>query len=251
MIKIKDIFEYTETFAPVSSQADFDNCGLLVGDMEKEVKNVLLSLDVTPEVIEEAKVLKADLIISHHPVIFSPLKALNSGSIPYLLAREDIAALCLHTNLDRARDCGVNICLAKALGLSQIELFPEDFIAVGTPERKLSVFDLAKEVKNALNCESVEYILGEKIIERIAVSSGAGGDGFIRARELGADMLVTGEVKHHQLLEAHALGVPIIAAGHFHTEDLAIQPLCEKLSQKFPEISFSKSENYRWISHKI
>ena len=251
MIKIKDIFEYTETFAPISSQADFDNCGLLMGDMEKEVKNVLLSLDVTPEVIEEAKALKADLIISHHPVIFSPLKALNSGSVPYLLAREDIAALCLHTNLDRARDCGVNICLAKALGLSQIELFPEDFIAVGAPERKLSVFDLAKEVKNTLNCESVEYILGEKIVERIAASSGAGGDGFIRAKELGADVLVTGEVKHHQLLKAHVLGVPIIAAGHFHTEDVAIQPLCEKLSQKFPEISFSKSENYRWISHKI
>ena len=93
MIKIRDIFEYTETFAPISSQADFDNCGLLVGDMEKEVKNVLLSLDVTPEVIEEAKALKSDLIISHHPVIFSPLKALNSGSVPYLLAREDIAAL--------------------------------------------------------------------------------------------------------------------------------------------------------------
>ncbi len=253
MAKIADIFCYTESFAPISTQGDFDNSGLLVGDKEREVKKVLLALDITHEVIEEAVSINAELIISHHPVIFSPLKSLDSNSIPYLLARNNIAALCLHTNLDRASDTGVNICLAKKLGLTDIELFAEDFIAIGHLNTldKISVKDFALSVKEKLCCEGVEYILGENKISRVAVSSGAGGDGFSRAKELSADVLLTGECKHHELLEAHSMGMPVIVAGHFHTEDVVIEPLLQKLSEKFSEITFQKSKNYKWISHKI
>ncbi len=251
MTKIKDIFEYTESFAPVDSQADFDNSGLLVGDFETEIKTVLLALDITPQVIEEAVDTEAELIISHHPVIFTPLKALDTHSVPYLLAKHSIAALCLHTNLDKAEDTGVNMCLANALELTEIKLYPDDFIALGKSKRPLPIHLFAADVKRALRCERVEYILKDNIVKTVAVSSGAGGDGYERARELGADVLVTGEAKHHELLEAHAVGMPIIVAGHFQTEDVVIEPLRQKLTLKFPEVYFKKSDNYKWISHKI
>ncbi len=253
MIKIKDIFDFTESFAPLASQADFDNSGLLVGDMESKVTKVLLALDITQDAVSEAESLGAELIISHHPVIFAPIKSLGSGSIPYLLASKNIAALCLHTNLDRAEVCGVNLCLAKALELSDIALYPEDFLAIGSlgTSNAAPVKELAAFVKEKLSCEGVEYILGENKISKVAVSSGAGTDGFKRAKELGAQVLITGEAKHHELLEAHSIGIPVIIAGHFHTEDVVITPLCETLSKKFPEITFKKSEKYRWISHKI
>lgn len=251
MTKIKDILDYTETFAPLSTQADFDNSGLAVGDPEAEINTVLLSLDINPEVVEEARDMNADLIISHHPVIFSPLKRLDSRSVPYLLAKHGISALCLHTNLDRAEVCGVNICLAETLGLSDIKLYPEEFLAIGKPKRVLPVNQIATDVKRSLRCERVEYILGDNIVRTVAVSSGAGGDGFEVAKKLGADLLITGEAKHHELLEAHAENMPVIIAGHFHTEDVVIAPLCEKLSVAFPEVFFKKSENYKWISHKL
>ncbi|MDO5123918.1 MAG: Nif3-like dinuclear metal center hexameric protein [Eubacteriales bacterium] len=251
MTKIKDISDYTESFAPLSTQADFDNSGLLVGDPQKEVHTVLVTLDITAQAVEEARELDASLIISHHPVIFTPIKSLDSKSVPYLLAKYGISALCLHTNLDRAEDCGVNVCLAQALELSDVSLYPDEFMALGKPKRVLPVKLFANDVKRALGCERVEYILGDNIVRTVAVSSGAGGSGFKTAKALGADLLITGEAKHHELLEAHALGMPMIVAGHFHTEDVVIAPLCKKLSEKFPEVFFKKSENYKWISHKI
>lgn len=121
MIQVKDIYNFIDNFAPFSSAMDFDNCGLLVGDMNAYIKNVLVSLDITNEVINEANNLEANLIISHHPVIFNKLKNIFSGSTVHNLIKSDISAICAHTNLDMAEDTGVNTCLAKALNIKNVK----------------------------------------------------------------------------------------------------------------------------------
>lgn len=116
MFTVRDIYNFIDKLAPFDTAMDFDNCGLLVGNFDDKVNKVLLALDITDSVVEEAKEIGANLILSHHPVIFRPIKSLNSNSIPYQLARNNINAICAHTNLDMANG-GVNTCLANLLKL--------------------------------------------------------------------------------------------------------------------------------------
>lgn len=127
---VKDIYDFLDSIAPFKTAMDFDNCGLLVGNMCENVNKVLLSLDITTEVVNEAESMGVNLIISHHPVIFNPLKKLLSDCVPYILAKKGISAMCAHTNLDMADDCGVNACLARAVGLKNtqpLSVYSEDF----------------------------------------------------------------------------------------------------------------------------
>lgn len=132
MVTAGEIYNYIDSFAPFSSAMDFDNPGLLVGSEKAEIKTALLSLDITPGVVHEAESLGARLIISHHPVIFDPLKTLKPGTSPYLLAQTGIAAICAHTNLDMAPG-GVNACLANRLNLKNIKILKE-YKDSGLPE---------------------------------------------------------------------------------------------------------------------
>lgn len=238
MITVKDIIEFTETFAPLATAADFDNCGLLVGASSQEVTKALVTLDITPEVVKEAKEAGAQLIISHHPVIFNPLRKLSTDSVPYLLAQAGIHALCLHTNLDIAQEDGVNVCLAKALGLSDIRVFPEEFVCLGELTTELTAEEFAQLVKDSLGADSVSYTKGNRKIKTVGMCSGAGGDMYHSAVALGADAFLTGEAKHHEYLEAIATGVPMVVAGHFFTENIAVSPLAKKLADRFPETEF-------------
>lgn len=122
MTRVSDIFEFIDGFAPFDSAMDFDNVGFLVGNEQAPVERCLLALDVTLDVIEEAKSLGASLIVSHHPVIFEAIRALRHDSIPHLLARTGISVICAHTNLDMA-PFGVNSCLAKALFFARFNCF--------------------------------------------------------------------------------------------------------------------------------
>ncbi len=241
MTTIRDIMDFTEGFAPLSTAADFDNCGLLVGNADTPVSKVLLALDITPEVIEEAADTGAELILSHHPVIFNPLRSLDTNSPAYLLAKNSLSALCLHTNLDIAEDTGVNICLAEALKLENYTLHPENFLVVGSLKEEVTVREFAAFAKEALGAVSVEFTLGDKRVKTVALSSGAGASSMYKAAALGADTLVTGEAKHHEFSESRALGISLMAAGHFATEDVVIAPLRDKLSAAFPEVAFIKS----------
>ena len=243
MTTVRDILNSTEAFAPLSTAADFDNCGVLVGSKEQKVTKVLLSLDITKAVVNEAKDMGAELIISHHPVIFNPLKSLDSESVPYLLAKYGIAALCLHTNLDIAEDCGVNVCLADALSLSEQHLFAEDFILTGKLTKAMTTEEFAAFVKDRLSAAYVAYTPSQRTIETVGICSGAGGDFYALAKEKGADAFLTGEAKHHEYLEAAEDDIPLVTAGHFHTEDVVINPLKEKLSRIFPLVEFCKSES--------
>lgn len=241
MTLIRDIVEFSESFAPFDTAASFDNVGLLVGSENTEVRKALLALDITKEVVAEAAELGAELIISHHPVIFNPLKNLGSDSVPYLLAKNSLSALCLHTNLDVAINTGVNLCLANALKLENITFYEGEFVVSGTLKDEISAEDFAKSAKEKLKASVVSCTLKDKKVKNVFMCSGAGGSEFMKAVELGADVFITGEAHHHNYLESIHEGVSLVVAGHFETEDVVINPLKEKLSKEFENVEFIKS----------
>ncbi|MBQ9514839.1 MAG: Nif3-like dinuclear metal center hexameric protein [Ruminococcus sp.] len=234
-MKINDIIEYTKALAPYETSEEWDNVGLLVGDGDREVSRVLIALDITPAVVEEARAIGAQLIVSHHPVIFDPLRVLVPDDAVYLLAKYDIAALCLHTNLDRAEE-GVNVQLGRALGLRDAVFYPEDFLLVGSPEKPCDSAEYAAVIKERLDAPSVRYTEGR--VTRVAVSSGGGGDGVELAGKYGFDAFVTGEMKHHQYLWANAHGIAAFDAGHYPTENIITEPLQKLLQAQFSNAEF-------------
>lgn len=228
-----------DELAPFRTQEKWDNSGLLAGDPDAEVTKALLVLDITPEAVEEAARLGAQLIISHHPVIFHPLKALEPGTAPTLLAWRGIAAICSHTCLDKAL---VNDCLAAALGLEEVLPFAagEDGIPmgrIGTLPRPASPAEFAAAAAERLGAP-VRYNRGGRTIRRVAVLGGAGGDLIGEAAATGADALVTGEAKHHEYLDAARLGITLFDGTHYATERVVLAPLAERLSAAFPEVEF-------------
>ena len=241
MTTIRAIEEYCKTLAPYELADDWDNVGLLVGSADAQVGRTLLALDITPAVVEEAHEKDAGLIVSHHPVIFDPLRTLAPGTAPYLLAKYDIAALCLHTNLDRAEQ-GVNTALARALGLKNTRFYPEEYLLVGEPEEPMTADDFAAFVKARLSAPSVRYTPGK--VTCAAVSSGGGGEGVELCAKYGCDAFVTGEMKHHLYNYAVDHGIAAFDAGHFSTENVVIEPLRAILAERFPEAEFIVSERY-------
>ena len=148
MKTINDILNFFEEFAPCATQMSFDNAGLIVGDKYTAVSRVLVALDITEDVVNEAESLGCELIISHHPVIFAPIKRLSPSSVPYLLAQKGISAVCMHTNLDLGEKFGVNICLADALGVKNPVLSGlGECMFTGELESETDIHDFAKLAK--------------------------------------------------------------------------------------------------------
>lgn len=248
MTTVGDIYRYIDGFAPFCTQMDFDNCGLQAGDPKAEVRTVLLALDITPDVVREAAEKGAQLVISHHPVIFNPLRSLMAGTAPYLLAEHGIAAICAHTNLDLAPG-GVNTCLAARLGLRSVETLEADG-ASGSPAalfgRTTQTFgprEFAAFVKSSLGCDGLFYTDGGRKIDLVGLCSGAGSDYLHTAAARGCQAFVTGEAKHHEMIDAENLGVTLVAAGHYFTEDVVIGPLAERLEKQFPGVAFARAES--------
>lgn len=248
MIKVKDIFNFINEFAPFENALSFDNCGLIIGEMEKEVKNVLLSLDVTKDVVQEADNLNANLIISHHPIIFRPISSIKSNSAISLICKNDINVICAHTNLDIAEK-GVNFQLAKKLNLQNLSplTYEEEkpMGLIGDLNREFKCKEFAEYVKKSLNCNGVRYTeFKNKKIKTIAVCSGSGGEFYKAAYEKGADVIVTGEIKHSQIIAANELGIMVVDAGHYKTEDVILEPLKNILEEKFKNINFYLSKSF-------
>lgn len=241
MTLIKDIYSYIDSIAPFDTQAEFDNCGLLVGDIDTKVEKVLLALDITDEVISEAVDKGVDLILSHHPVIFSPLKSVSTDSIVYKLIKADLTALCVHTNLDKADNIGVNVCLADTLGLENTRLFADEFLCVGELENTMTDAEFARHVKDKLCCKGIRYTKGN-VIKTVAVSSGAGSEAVTLKDKFGFDALVTGELKHHHFLYANSNSLCAVEAGHYNTENIVLSPLCHRLSLQFDDVDFIVSK---------
>lgn len=250
MAKVHDIFSQLCAWAPLELQMEFDNSGFLIGRAEREVHRVLLSLDITMPVIEEASRLGAELIISHHPLIFLPLKSLTSpgpGSKALLLAEKGIAAICMHTNLDIAEN-GVNDVLIRLLGGEpETAVDREGCGRVGTLPEPLALGDFLLRCRERLHTNGIRYVDGGKPVHRLAVLGGAGGDALQDAVEKGCDTFVTADVKYHVFLEAGEQGVNLIDADHFCTENPVIPVLANRLAEAFPEVEFLVSETHKQV----
>jgi dinuclear metal center YbgI/SA1388 family protein len=249
MTKIRDIYNFIGTKAPWDTKLSFDNVGMLVGDAERGVTRVLTALDITPEVIAEAAECGAELIVSHHPVIFiNALTSVTAQSAPEVLALAEhkIAAICAHTNLDAAPE-GVNFHLAKRLGLVEpYEAVASDGVGrIANLPHPVKMQDFLKTVSAELKTPVRFYDSGNAV-SRVAVCGGSGGD-YASADEIarhGFDTLVTADIKHGQWLTAVKLGLNLIDADHFATENVIVPVLCGWLSEAFPNLEVKVSERY-------
>ena len=225
MAKVKDFYGYLNSIAPFETQEDWDNSGMLVGDMDAEVK--------------KAKAIGADLIISHHPVIFNPIKSVTRGSVPYELVASSINALCCHTPLDIA-DGGTNDSLAKLLGI-EVTRTEDPILRLGTVE-PTTAENLAGKIAKTLNTK-VRYADAGRKIEKIAICTGAGCSLIEAAGEI--DAFITGDASHHNFLDCIQAGITLIAAGHYETEIVVVPVLVKKLQAQFPDIEIIdiKQEN--------
>ena len=239
MAKVKDFYGYLNSIAPFETQEDWDNSGMLVGDMDAEVKKVAVVLDITHEEIKKAKAIGADLIISHHPVIFTPIKSVTKGSVPYELVASSINALCCHTPLDIA-DGGTNDSLAELLGI-EVTRTEDPILRLGTVE-PTTAENLAGKIAKTLNTK-VRYADAGRKIEKIAICTGAGCSLIEAAGEI--DAFITGDASHHNFLDCIQAGITLIAAGHYETEIVVVPVLVKELQAQFPDIEIIdiKQEN--------
>lgn len=236
MPTVKDIYNYINFVAPFDTQEEWDNSGLLVGSFEKEVRKAVLSLDATKSVCALAADLGADLIVSHHPIIFSPVSEIIEGSALYTCARNGISVISAHTNFDKAQQ-GINANLCKILGISDVEPIENTFIVKGELDAEMSIDDFAQLVADRLGVAGIRYTETDKPIKTVAVGGGACEEYLSEAMQC-ADCFLTGDMKYHPMLDAAEQGFAVISAGHFETESEAFSMLLDMLKAEFPEIEF-------------
>lgn len=241
-MKNRDIFDFLCKKYPLNTACDFDNPGFLVGNMDAETQKVLVSLDCDLKTVSYAKELGCNLIITHHPVIFDPLKAVTKGSVVYELIENGISVISMHTNLDIAAG-GVNDCLCEALCLKNIEIYEAlDGFKLRKAESCESDPDrLAETIKRNLG-GTVRYV-GGRPIKNVLVCSGSGGDFLEDAIKGDFDALITADVKHNVFLDALNAGISLFDAGHYHTENVVVKPLCGILKAEFKDMEFLPYEN--------
>ncbi len=256
MTTVADILNFVETLAPRSMKMDWDNVGLLCGSRSTPVTKVLVALDPFEGVVQEAVEYGAQLIITHHPLIFRPLSNVTDetsiGRGIMLLCRHGISAVNAHTNLDQAPG-GVNDVLAQSLGLEDIQVInPQGVDDEGrqwgllhygkVQEQSLDAF--LNHVKTSLGCNGIRFVDSGKPVHRVAVGGGSCADGMLEALDAGCDTFVTADIRYNQFWDAHDLGLNLIDAGHFHTENPVIPVLAAKISAQFPEIEVKISETH-------
>lgn len=260
MPTVSDIYEFLDRKAPFQLQMSFDNAGFLVGDGTRPVTRVLVSLDITEPVIEEAKEFGAELIVSHHPVIFFPAKRVTAdeplGRKLMGLIRNDIAAICCHTNLDAVAG-GVNDVLAARAGLTRIEQLHQDGVdgqgrpygigRVGELTQTMPLSDYLSFLKRNLAPNGIRYADAGRPVRRVAVGGGACANMVEDALAKGCDTFVTSDVKYDGFLDARALGINLVDAGHFPTEDVVCPTLVDWLRTEFPALTVEKSRLHREV----
>lgn len=238
-VNVADIIKILEEIAPPAMAEDWDNVGLMLGRRCKAVKKLLLALDITGEVVQLAIAQKADMIITHHPLIFRGLKRVTDNEwqqeLLLTLAEKGIAVYSAHTNLDCVSS-GVNDVLAKKLHLDNVDVLDSDngLGRIGiVPACSLQEF--AAMVKKILRADYVAVGDAGKQVHKVAVCGGAGSDLISLALLCGADTLVTGDIKYHEAQQAVFSGLNVIDAGHQPTELPVMDDLADRLSQRFAQ----------------
>ena len=235
MTTIREVQAILQQKAPFESAEVWDNAGLLAGNPDTAVSGILLTLDITPQAVDFAADNGFALIISHHPVIFHPLRRLTPDGAPYALARRGVAAICAHTNLDKASG-GVNDTLAALLGLHEVQTTPDGLCRIGELPAPLPPDELAVLTAQRLHTD-IRLCAGVRAIRRVGLCTGAGGE-FAAALSGQVDAFITGEVRHHEWLQAAQDGITLIEAGHYATEMPVTRTLYDWLSAAFPTVRF-------------
>lgn len=256
MTTVQEILSYLEAFAPYELAESWDNCGLMTGNRTQQVKKVLTALDVTETVVQEAIAIDAQLIVAHHPVIFTSVHHVtaddSTGRVLRLAIRHDIAIICMHTNADSAYG-GVNDALAQTLGLTEIiNLEAGDHAQlgrVGNLSQSMSVEDFARYVKIRLQAGGVRYVCGKTPVRRVAVGGGACGKLMDFAIRKGADAFVIGDCSYDLMQRAEALGLTLVDAGHFPTENPIAGVFASLIGKQFAQVHCAVSVNHADCIH--
>lgn len=239
--------EKLEAIAPINYAENWDNVGLLVGTKEKEVKRIMIALDATDQVVDQAIEQQVDLLITHHPMIFSAMKKITGedfiGRRILALAKHEISYYAMHTNCDV---CVMNDVAAGKIGLASEDILEEvtktengkimGIGKVGMLKQEMSVLDIAALVKRVFDMDYVR-VTGELTaqVQRVAISTGAGKSMVSHALDKQAQLLITGDIDHHTAIDALAQGLQIIDAGHFGTEHFMVEYVWKQLREWLPE----------------
>ncbi len=245
MIKVNDILNYLSQKYPLNTACDFDNVGLLVGDGNAAVTKAVVCLDCDINTVNFAVQNGAELIITHHPVIFDGLKAVTENTVVYKLIKNNISVISMHTNLDVAVG-GVTERLCEAIGLKNVTPYTAlDGFSIRSAECKTTTADnLAQIIKSSLNTV-VRYADSGNTISRVLVCSGSGGDFLLDVISGGFDALIAADIKHNVFINAINHGVTVFDAGHYNSENIIVNPLCNQLSNDFNSIEFLTFNNIK------
>lgn len=255
MATVNDILQVIEGFAPTYMKEDWDQVGLNCGRTEKEVRRVLVALDPFEDVCKEAKELGADLLVTHHALLWNPgfiTDTSEQGRNTLFLIENGIAHINAHTNLDCAPG-GVNDILAQTLGLKNIRVVtpvgtdpqgrPYGLLRMGETEiSQLPAF--LSHVKQQLQCKGLKFVDGGRPVHTVAVGGGSCASALAEAAEAGCDTFVTADIKYNQFWDAKTLGINLIDAGHFHTENPVVEYLAEQIQAAFPELAVCISQKH-------
>jgi dinuclear metal center YbgI/SA1388 family protein len=237
---LKDVIGLLEEIAPTYLAEPWDNPGLQVGSYSHAITGIFLALDPTLKAVKGASRRRAQLLLTHHPLLFKPLSQLDMDSYPGNVILEavksGISVVAVHTNLDAVRG-GINDILAELLDLQQVDVLKAaDEVdgaglgRIGNLPEPGPLSELAKSVKGILGAKKLRVVGGDSLqVRRVAVVGGSGGGLVALASQKGADLLLTGDVSHHHALEAESLGIALIDTGHFQMEKKAFRIFAERL----------------------
>lgn len=257
MITVRQVHTALFSAVPEFMKMDWDNVGLLCGHWDAPVRRVMVALDPMPDVFREAKAAGCELIVTHHPLIFQPVRAVTDGDLTgknlLWLIENGIAAINLHTNLDCA-PAGVNAILARTLGLSEIRVLDPmgqdaqgreyGLLRAGTV-KPCALTEFAQHVKKVLGCPGVRFADGGRPVHRVAVGGGSCGSELDAVLAAGCDTFVTADLKYNHFQEALDRGVNCIDAGHFETEDPVCAYLEEILRAAFADLTILRAQTHR------
>lgn len=243
MVRVKEILYKLEDAAPYALAEHWDNVGLLVGDPEQEVTGVLCALDITMDVVEEAIERGCQLIVAHHPVIFTSISRVTAdtvtGRVLIRMIRNNISGICMHTNMDCA-EAGVNDLLAASLGLTDVvnmEAGDNKMLGrVGNLPQPMTLEAFAQHVKASLGAGGVRVADGGRMVSRVAVGGGACGKLMDFAVAKGADTFVIGDSSYDLMQRAHDIGLSLVDAGHFPTENPVACGFRDLIAEHFPSL---------------